>query len=139
MGASASPGTHLALSAEATFAWKEKAKCNESNQHYFFSEAAHDVREAKAICAACPVAEECLNYAQQTRINYYVFGGYTPSERKFLRRGKNFPPPITCPVCGLEFITHKKNQTYCSRECRLRYIPDKYRKASHDKPSKGLD
>jgi WhiB family redox-sensing transcriptional regulator len=50
----------------------------------FFSELKSKVAKAKAICATCPVAQECLEFAQSTEIEYGTFGGYTADERKQL-------------------------------------------------------
>jgi WhiB family redox-sensing transcriptional regulator len=42
--------------------------------------------EAKAICAECPIREECLDYAMEHRIRYGLFGGLTPIERRRIER-----------------------------------------------------
>lgn len=43
---------------------------------------------AKAICARCPVINECADFADETREPYGVWGGRTPEERQagLLRR-----------------------------------------------------
>lgn len=43
-------------------------------------------REAKKICAECPVRLECLQYALDEGIFFGVFGGKTPKERKNIFR-----------------------------------------------------
>lgn len=40
------------------------------------------VREAKAVCAHCPVREACLQYALSNRIQEGVWGGASESERR---------------------------------------------------------
>lgn len=40
--------------------------------------------EARSICAACPVATECLDYALANRIDHGVFGGLDPYDRAAL-------------------------------------------------------
>ncbi len=48
--------------------------------------ATTQIRQAKAICAGCPVIADCLNYAFETGQNYGVFGGLTADERRSHRR-----------------------------------------------------
>ena len=43
-------------------------------------------REAKAVCAFCPVREECLRYALDNNISHGVWGGMTPNQRTRVRR-----------------------------------------------------
>ena len=46
--------------------------------------------EARAICATCPVKQDCLSFALSLRQGddtYGIFGGTTPEERKQLRKG----------------------------------------------------
>lgn len=40
----------------------------------------------KAVCAACPVRDECLDYALERRQDDGIWGGMTPKERYNLRR-----------------------------------------------------
>lgn len=42
--------------------------------------------QARAICGACPVKEECLDYALRERERYGMFGGLTPIERLRIER-----------------------------------------------------
>ena len=41
---------------------------------------------AKAVCAECPCAKECLAYAQLHEVDHGVWGGHTPQERRRLKR-----------------------------------------------------
>jgi WhiB family redox-sensing transcriptional regulator len=66
-------------------------------------------RAAKAICATCPVRQDCLDWALKVREPYGVWGGKTSEERALLIRrppsitGRQFPatgshqqnPPVT--------------------------------------------
>lgn len=47
---------------------------------------AAQVAEAKAVCAGCPVREDCLEFALALGLDYGVFGGLSASERRALRR-----------------------------------------------------
>jgi WhiB family redox-sensing transcriptional regulator len=49
-----------------------------------FSELASKVAKAKAICGRCPVTEQCLRFALENNIEFGIFGGTTPNERKAL-------------------------------------------------------
>jgi WhiB family redox-sensing transcriptional regulator len=46
------------------------------------------VQSAKAICALCPVREECLQWALDTAQDAGVWGGLSEEERRALRRGQ---------------------------------------------------
>lgn len=57
----------------------------------FFGETKAEIKAAKAICAACPVASICFNYALNNE-EYGVWGGYSAKERSNLRSGKLVSP-----------------------------------------------
>lgn len=44
--------------------------------------------DAKAVCRTCPVAEHCLQYALQQRIDEGIYGGLTESERRRIHKRK---------------------------------------------------
>jgi WhiB family redox-sensing transcriptional regulator len=44
-------------------------------------------KDAKAVCAACPVKEQCLEYALTNR-EYGVWGGTTEAERRRIRTAR---------------------------------------------------
>ena len=50
----------------------------------FFSESPKRIAEAKALCAQCPATQRCLQYALDTEVEFGIFGGTTPQERKGL-------------------------------------------------------
>jgi len=60
------------------------AACTPADEHIMFSELASKVAKAKSICGRCPVADKCLQFALDDDIEFGIFGGYTPSERKAL-------------------------------------------------------
>lgn len=62
--------------------WHDQAACAGATD-VFFSD--RSIPQAKAICAGCPVREECL--AENLGEKFGVFGGTTPRERARLRRG----------------------------------------------------
>lgn len=63
--------------------------CKDADPDLFFPEGKGHVeatREAKAICSACPIVEECLQVAMQNGEKYGIWGGATTKEREYLRR-----------------------------------------------------
>jgi WhiB family redox-sensing transcriptional regulator len=68
--------------------WRESAACAGIDDAVFFPAGEEDsaVEQAKAICAACPVSEACLQYALSTNQTEGVWGGMTGGERRRLRR-----------------------------------------------------
>ena len=69
--------------------WREAAACLDSdNQVSFFpkKEDLAGIARAKEICAACPVASECLTWAIESNQTEGIWGGHTAKERRVLRR-----------------------------------------------------
>lgn len=66
--------------------WREDAACRDEDTNIFFPVTDEDAGPAKAICAVCPVREECLEFALATRQEDGVWGGMTETERRRLRR-----------------------------------------------------
>ncbi len=68
--------------------WRKDAACSGSDADLFFpiGEDESLAAPAKAICAACPVQEQCLQYALATNQTEGVWGGMTGPERRRLRR-----------------------------------------------------
>jgi WhiB family redox-sensing transcriptional regulator len=78
-------GTFI-LSRDA-LAWREHAACM-GHAEYFFNDAKKtNVRQAKKICADCPVRLECLEHGM-THDEYGVWGGLTANERRVLKRNQ---------------------------------------------------
>jgi|SRR5579875_3150940 len=71
--------------------WREWAACQEAEPAIFFAsgsapEAIEATSSAKAMCACCPVAEECLVFAVTTNQDHGVWGGLDEEERREVRR-----------------------------------------------------
>ena len=71
--------------------WKARAECRDKDPELFFPE--RDVaakREAKAICAGCPVKEQCLQSALDHDDRFGIWGGLEPNEiRRWRTTGLN--------------------------------------------------
>lgn len=79
--------------------WTSLAACREPgvDPEWFFpvgetGPARRDVMAAKAVCARCPVARDCLAWALRTGEPAGIWGGTTPDERRTMRRSL---PPVT--------------------------------------------
>lgn len=66
--------------------WREDAACRGVDTDVFFPVTEEEAGPAKTVCASCPVREECLEFALQTRQEDGVWGGLTETERRRLRR-----------------------------------------------------
>lgn len=73
-------------------AWQRRAACRGPEAPLFFpppvaetppARAAREAR-AKAICAACPVTVDCLDYALRIREPLGIWGGLNEAERRVL-------------------------------------------------------
>lgn len=69
--------------------WLEGAACDGMDPELFFPSkgptAPQQVREAKAVCATCPVRLACLEYALSVPEHWGVWGGTTEKERQRIR------------------------------------------------------
>lgn len=68
--------------------WRRLAACRGYPVELFFPVVGQDPKEAKTICAGCPVREECLAEALAVPVAYDhgVWGGTSAKERQALRR-----------------------------------------------------
>lgn len=70
--------------------WETKAACRGPHTDLFFppdhfekkTKREFRERQAKAICAECPVKQSCLEYALRIREPHGVWGGLNEAERK---------------------------------------------------------
>lgn len=69
--------------------WTLAALCLQVDPELFFPEKGGpgSAREAKRICAGCPVKSECLADALSRDERNGIWGGLTRDERRRLRRG----------------------------------------------------
>lgn len=64
--------------------WMEAALCSQTDPELFFPELGASTRDAKAICAQCPVLAHCRAYALEHR-ERGVWGGTSDQDRARLR------------------------------------------------------
>lgn len=66
-------------------AWHKDALCRQHPEVDFFPSCGARTREAKAVCAACPVSEECRGAGNETYCGLRlsgIWGGTTMTERR---------------------------------------------------------
>lgn len=87
-----SEGTETAVSidldAEPEESWQLYANCLGVDPDLFFPERGASTKEAKAVCRACVVREECLEYALDNSEKFGIWGGLSERERRRLRRAR---------------------------------------------------
>lgn len=71
---------------EGELAWQVDALCAQTDPEAFFPEKGGSTREAKRVCAACLVRQECLDYAMDNDERFGIWGGLSERERRRLRR-----------------------------------------------------
>lgn len=63
-----------------------KAACVGEDPETFFPSRGGSAREAKEICARCPVRRACLEVGLSFGGEFGIFGGTTPLERRAIRQ-----------------------------------------------------
>ncbi len=66
--------------------WQERALCAQTDPEAFFPEKGGSTREAKKVCRACEVQEECLEYALTHDERFGIWGGMSERERRRIKR-----------------------------------------------------
>lgn len=67
-------------------AWKAHGKCRGCDPNLFYPERGTSTREAKAVCAACTVRTECLEYSLANGERFGIWGGASERERRRIRQ-----------------------------------------------------
>lgn len=71
---------------ERPYEWQDDALCAQVGTEMFFPEKDGSTKDAKQICAQCPVREQCLAYAIENNERFGIWGGV--SERELHRMKK---------------------------------------------------
>ena len=67
--------------------WVDRAACRGLDPAIFYPPTDEEADDARAVCAQCPVAEDCLEHAIEHREKSGVWGGATERERlRIVRR-----------------------------------------------------
>ncbi len=73
------------LVAGADESWRLDGLCAETDPEAFFPEKGGSTRDAKRVCAGCPVRLECLEYALGNDERFGIWGGLSERERRRVR------------------------------------------------------
>lgn len=73
---------------EADSSWFDRAACQGLDTNLFFTERGEPTTQVKAVCKACPVRVDCLNYALDTGQHFGVWGGVGEGGRRQMRRAR---------------------------------------------------
>ena len=68
--------------------WMAKARCRGLDPELFHPEDNTGVKAAKAICADCPVKQDCLDQAIRAHEPYAIWGGLTVKQRQKVARDR---------------------------------------------------
>lgn len=101
--------------------WRRDAACVGIGPDKFFADRGDfgTVRSALAVCAECPVQEQCREYGIATRARHGVWGGLGASRVRGLQSGAPLAS-ARCARCGEAFTPRNRNQMYCCRDCKNR-------------------
>ena len=66
--------------------WQDQALCAQTDPEAFFPEKGGSTREAKRICKACAVRDDCLEYALEHDERFGIWGGLSERERRKLKK-----------------------------------------------------
>ncbi len=75
-----------ALNEEEDHSWQLAANCLGVDPDLFFPERGASTKEAKAVCQACEVRGDCLEYALANGEKFGIWGGLSERERRRIRR-----------------------------------------------------
>lgn len=66
--------------------WADDALCAQTDPEVFNPDKGSTTLPAKSVCAACPVINQCLEYALATNQRFGVWGGKSERERRKILR-----------------------------------------------------
>ncbi|HEY2077797.1 MAG TPA: WhiB family transcriptional regulator [Streptosporangiaceae bacterium] len=77
------------MATEATGSWWDLAACRSADPESFFPVSSTgadqlNVTRAKAMCARCPIRQQCLDFAIDSDEAYGIWGGTSEEERRHI-------------------------------------------------------
>lgn len=63
-----------------------QAACRDKPTEFFYPPRGGNVSGPQAVCAGCPVREECLDYAIANGDHFGIWGGLSDKQRRKVRR-----------------------------------------------------
>lgn len=70
--------------------WRDDGICNTIDPEIWFPDKGGSTREAKKVCARCPVTEQCLEYALERDERFGIWGGKSERDRRKIKRQRKF-------------------------------------------------
>lgn len=74
--------------------WQDYSNCRGADADLFFPERGASTRKAKAICNACEVQTECLEFAITQSEKFGIWGGLSERERRKIRKERSIAARI---------------------------------------------
>lgn len=106
---------------ETSGGWEDRGACRGADPALFFPERGQTTTEAKAVCATCPVRQQCL--AAHLHEPEGVWGGTTPGQRRRIRvelgatQARAGRPPAACGT-DAGYQRHRRDGEQPCDECR---------------------
>lgn len=121
------------LSAEP---WWHRAACRSRLDLDWIEPSTQEKKRCRAVCASCPVRQQCRRAALIRGEAWGIWGGLDPDERAMIAAEQGFPPPTVLPAHGTN-TRYAKHRCPCS-PCRQahadyeRHRREQTRRTSHD-------
>jgi WhiB family transcriptional regulator, redox-sensing transcriptional regulator len=74
-------------SAAPDLSWRPQGACHDLDPQTFYPSRGESIRPAVAVCEACPVRAECLEWALHHE-NFGIWGGQSERARRTMRRNR---------------------------------------------------
>ncbi len=78
--------SHASSGDDDTLGWKKLSNCLGVDPDLFFPERGASTKEAKAVCQACVVRDDCAEFALANGEKFGIWGGLSERERRRIRR-----------------------------------------------------
>lgn len=65
--------------------WVKDALCAQTDPEQFFPDVGANTRDARQVCAECPVRKACLQYALNRQEQHGIWGGLSARDRRRLK------------------------------------------------------
>lgn len=66
--------------------WQDLSLCVQTDPDIFFPEKGGSTAPAMSVCNACPVRQQCLDYAIENDIRHGIWGGTSDNDRRRIAR-----------------------------------------------------
>lgn len=98
--------------------WQDSAVCAQIGGDIWHPERGTSMKEAKGICADCPVRRQCLQHAIDHDERFGIWGGLSERERRRLKAADQTPSDTG--LCGTSqgYQRHRYRNEQACAECR---------------------